>query len=213
MSEITRQLDAIWNGERAEKKPVPTPATSKQMDDLTQRIAYKLAGEHGLKQGDFAIKFWPSKRFAYSIKSGDGIIRVYWTHTPKHPDYRAMMHRCLANVALRKRDRRVGIVVYGAAKEMQEQIRAEFAEWQDLPVLLPIDEIECKELYRVEVKHRATGLTVVKEGRVGKKGTTFTRLTIDARLELSDLVGALLKSQEQSAKEKAGTNEETVVTE
>lgn len=208
MSEITKHLDAMWNGERPEKKLASRPATSKQMDELTQRIAYKLAGEHGLKQGDFAIKFWPSKKFAYSIKSGDGIIRVYWTHTPKHPDYGAMMHRCLDHVALRKRDRRVGVVVYGAAKEMLEQIQAEFKDWQDLPPLLPREEIECKELYRVEVRHRATGLTVVKEGRVGKKGTTFTRLTIDARLELSDLVGALLKARE-TPKESVGSENET----
>lgn len=184
-----------------------TGATARQLDELTQRIAYKLAGEHELKHGDFAIKYWPSKKFDYSIKSGDGIIRVYWTHTPKYSDYRAMMHRCLQHVALRKRDRRVGVVVYGAAKELQDSIRAEFKEWQELPSLLPMDEVECKELYRVEVRHRGTGMTVVKEGRVGKKGTTFTRLTIDARLELSDLVSALLKARE-TPKESVGSNNE-----
>lgn len=188
-----------------------TSATARQLDELTQRIAYKLAGEHGLKDGDFAIKYWPSKKFDYSIKSGDGIVRVYWTHTPKYVDYRAMMHRCLQHVALRRKDRRVGVVVYGAAKDLQDSIRAEFKEWQELPPLLSRDEIECKELYRVEVRHRATGLTVVKEGRVGKKGTTFTRLTIEARLELSDLVGALLKSRETS-KESVGSKNETSVT-
>lgn len=189
-----------------------TGATARQLDELTQRIAYKLARDYGLKSDTFAIKFWPSKKFDYVIKAG-GVIRVYFTHTPKFVDYESMLRRCLQQVAIIKKSKSTSVVVYGAQQAMVESIHNEFKEWQELPPLLSYDEVTFKTEYKVSMTHRKTGLTVIKEGKIGRKGVSVSRLMIDARLELSDLVGALLKSQEQSAKEKAGTNEETVVTE
>lgn len=179
----------------------PIGATSRQLDELTQRIAYKLAGDYGLKADNFAIKYWPSKKFDYVIKAG-GVIRVYFTHTPKFADYESMLRRCLQQVAIVKKSKQVGVVVYGGQRELVAGINA---EWQDIPPLLPYDELSFKVEYKVSMTHRATGLTVVKEGKVGKKGVSVTRLMIDARMELSDLTAALLKARETS-KESAGSN-------
>jgi len=184
--------------------------TDKMLDDFTQRIAYKLAGDYGLKDSDFVIKFWPSKKFDYVIKAG-GVIRVYFTHTPKYSDYETMLRRCLQHVSIFKKNKRTAMVVYGAQKEMFESIRSEFKEWQELPPLLSYDDIVIKTEYKVSLTHRATGLTVVKEGKIGRKGVSVTRLMIDARMELSDLAGALLKAREQIAKEKVGESETATV--
>lgn len=190
----------------------PQGATSRQMDELTQKIAYKLASDYGLKESDFAIKFWWSKRFDYVIKAG-GVIRVYFTHTPKYPDYEVMLRRCLQQVSIVKRSKNTSIVVYGAQKELVESIHEEFKEWQELPPLLPYDELVFKTEYKVTMTHRGTGLTVVKEGKIGRKGVSVSRLMIDARLDVSDLVGALLKARETLTTESVGQNEATVKSE
>lgn len=170
--------------------------TARQLDDLTQRIAYHLAKDYGLGERDFVIKYWPSKKFDYAIKSG-GVIRVYFTHTPKYEDYETMLRRCLAQVALVKRDKRTGIVVYGGSGH-PDSLGDEIKKYrQELPPLLSFEELSFRHLYRVEMKHAATGLIVVKEGAIGKRGVTVSKLMIDARIELSDLVNALLKSQRE----------------
>lgn len=171
--------------------------TYQQIDDITQRIAYKLGRDYGLKDSDFVIKFWPKRNFDYVIKTG-GIIRVYFTHTPKFVDYEAMMRRCLKQVALIKNSKRTGIIVYGSDKKMTDELHQEFPEWEQLPTLLPYDQMTFETLYKVTMTHRKTGLTVIKEGKIGKYHSSIPRLMIDARLELSDLVAALEKAREET---------------
>lgn len=175
--------------------------TYKMIDDVTQRIAYKLGKDYGLIDKDFVIKFWPVRKFDYVIKSG-GVIRVYFTHTPKYVEYESMMRRCLQQVALIKKNKKTGIIVYGSDKIMTDQLHKEFPEWEQLPTLLPFDELRFTTEYKVSMTHRKTGLTVVKEGHIGRNGKTIPRLMIDARLELSDLVSALEKAREQLEQEK-----------
>lgn len=170
------------------------------MDALTRQIAYHIAKDYGLSQSSFAIKFVPTQAYEYKIAAG-GIIRVYWTHVPSPEfknDYEIMMRRCLQQVAHMKKTRFTGIVVYGANKKLTESVKAEIGKhWEELPVLLPIADVRFKTMYKVEMKHEATGLVVIKEGLIGRRGVTVTRLMLDARAELSELVGALLKSQEE----------------
>jgi hypothetical protein len=196
-----------------EQEPKPK-VTDKMLDDFTQRIAYKLAGDYGLRDNDFVIKFWPSKKFDYAIKAG-GVIRVYFTHTPKYTDYETMLRRCLQHVALFKKNKRTSVVVYGVQKDMMDSIKAEFKEWQELPPLLPYEQIIVRTEYKVSLTDRATGLTVTKEGKIGRKGVTVTRLMINARMELSDLAGALAKVKElaTATKESVGTHEAPVKSE
>lgn len=174
--------------------------TYKMIDDVTQRIAYKLGKDYGLIDRDFMIKFWPGKKFDYLIKSG-GVIRVYFTHTPKFVDYETMLRRCLQQVALIKKNKKTGIIVYGSDKAMTDQLHKEFPEWEQLPTLLPFDQLRFTTEYKVSMTHRATGLTVIKEGHIGKNGKTIPRLMIEARSELSDLVSALEKAREETANE------------
>jgi|SRR6267142_247260 len=175
--------------------------TYKMIDDVTQRIAYKLGKEYGLIDRDFVIKFWPVRKFDYVIKSG-GVIRVYFTHTPKFVEYETMLRRCLQQVALIKKNKKTGIIVYGSDKLMNDELHKLAPEWEQLPVLLPFDQLRFTTEYKVSMTHRKTGLTVVKEGHIGKNGKTIPRLMIDARLELSDLVSALEKARAEVEKDK-----------
>lgn len=176
--------------------------TNRQMDEVTRRIAYKLAKDYDLSERSFAICYsYNIRKYGdYTIASG-GIIRVYFTHTPKYPEYESMMRRCLQQVAFCKKTRFTGIVVYGGSGHPASL--GDFGkEWRDLPKLLPFEEIEFSTLYKVEMKHYATGLTVKREGKIGKRGVTVSRLMIDARVELSELVASLLKSQGEPNVEK-----------
>lgn len=170
--------------------------TQQMLDDFTRRAAYKWAKDYKLIDRDFAICYWPSKKFDYVIKSG-GVIRVYFTHTPKYTEYEPMMRRCLEQVALLKRTKRVAIVVQSQQQELDAEFRKEFGHFEQIARLLPYEELTFETNYKVTMTHRGTGLTVVKEGHIGKYGKTIPRLMIDARNDLSDLVDALLKSREQ----------------
>lgn len=171
------------------------PVTQSQIDALTRQIAYHLAKDYGLSERSFAIKFVATKRYEYKIASG-GIIRVYWTHIPVPSfkvDYEIMMRRCLEQVAHMKKTRFTGIVVYGGSGHPKSIAANE--HWERLPELLAFDKLSFRTLYKVEMKHDETGLVVIKEGLIGKRGVTVSRLMLDARAELSELVEALLKSQ------------------
>jgi len=113
-----------------------------------------------------------------------------------------MLRRCLQQVALIKKNRKTGIIVYGSDKIMTDQLHKDYPEWEQLPTLLPFDQLRFTTEYKVTMTHRKTGLTVIKEGGIGKQGKTIPRLMIDARLELSDLVSALEKARADVEKDK-----------
>lgn len=180
--------------------------TARVLDDVTQRIAYKFAKDYGLIDKDFAIRFWPSKKFDYTIKAG-GIIRVYFTHTPKFVDYEAMLRRCLMQVASIKKNKKTGIMIYGSDRRDREELSKIAPEWNQLPTLLPFEDLLMENLYKVVLVHRKTGLTIIKEGKIGKSGKSIPRLVIDARLELTDLVNALEKARGELASVKVELDE------
>lgn len=182
--------------------------TEHKLTEFTKRIAYKLALDYGLMERDFAIRYWESTKFDYAIKAG-GIIRVYFTHTPKFVDYETMLRRCLQQVALIKKNKRTGIIIYGSDKQMTDDLHKEFGkEWEQLPTLLPFEQFKFETLYKVTMTHYKTGLTVIKEGHIGKYGKTIPRLMIDARLELSDLVDALERARASDEKAKIASDSE-----
>ena len=59
--------------------------------------------------------------------------------------------------------------------------------WESLPKLPPREDLEVEEYYRVVVKHKATGIVVIKES----KRPIFARLLLDARVDLAEAVDVI----------------------
>lgn len=147
-----------------------------------QKIAYKLGrDEYGLTQGDFVLKQWPvNRKFKIKVIAGS-VIRLYFARGIMDPEFDSLIKRALRAVAYIKSKKFPPPVLW---LPVAENGIPKF----EIPPLVPWTELEVEQLYYVRVRHRSSGLVVVKHGTVKD---TFTNLTRQARVEISDTLDTL----------------------
>lgn len=183
----------------SENKPAGTVWS--QVDNVLQRIAYKVGrDEFALSRGDFVIRYFPWRKHAYRVNKFGSVVRVYFGVFPLDPEFEFYLHRALGAVVLAVTTKGGKLEKFGSIEQTRDHLRKVAPHWYQLPKLVPMNELDVEESYKVVVKHKASGLIIVKESKRPK----FSAMVIDARVELAEQVDALERLKQSEAK-KEGT--------
>lgn len=175
-----------------------SPISFKQWEELTQAIALKIGNQkYSLSDGDFALRLWSPKKLKGHafIARRAGIIRVYFAVSPSSPDFANYLDEAMKAVSRLKHSKGTDLIKFSLENHKASEVPRAYRELYGLPILVENPEIVIRHLYKVEVTHKVTGLVVVKEGLM--KQNTFTKLTYDAKVEVSELVNAVRAHQAQ----------------
>lgn len=165
------------------------PLTISKVNEVLQRIAYKIAKDaHGLTRDDFRITFFPWRRHAWRIRRLGAGIGVYFGIFPLDKEFKFYLDQALIAVK-RALEGKPALELLSRMKQRAEVVKD--SNWESLPKLVPRDELEVEEIYRVVVKHRRTGVVVVKE----MSRPTFSKMILDARIELAETLDAIEKAE------------------
>ena len=150
-----------------------------------QRMAYHVAKEdYGLSRGDFVIRYFPWRRHAYKINRFGSMVRVYFGIFPLEPEFEFYLHRALASVLLAVQTKGSKLAKYGELEASRRALSKIAPHWDSLPKLAVRADLEITESYKVTVKHKASGLVIIKEAKHPK----FGAMIIDARVEMAEML-------------------------
>lgn len=164
------------------------------MDETLQAIAYKVGkDDFGLSRGDFVIRYFPWRRHAYKINRLGSMVRVYFGIFPLEPEFEFYLSRALSAVLYAVQTKGSKLARSGDVEASRDVLRKVAPHWDSLPKLAPRSELQVTEVYRVIVKHPASGLVVVKES----KHPSFGSMIIDARIEMAEALAMVEKMKEE----------------
>lgn len=167
------------------------------MDETLQRVAYKVArDDFGLSRGDFVIRYFPWRKHAYKINRLGSVVRVYFGVFPLDDEFEFYLNRALAAVLFAVQTRGSRIEKYGTLDATRKALKKLAPHWDALPRLAPRAELEVVETYKVTVKHKASGLIVVKEARSPR----FSAMITDARIDMAEMLEAVEAIKREESK-------------
>ena len=177
--------------------PAPVGSLWSKVDETLQAIAYKVGrDDFGLSRGDFVIRYFPWRRHAYKVNRLGSMVRVYFGIFPLEPEFEFYLSRALSAVLLAVQTKGSKLAKYGEIEGFRKDLSKVAPHWDSLPKLAPRSELEVTEVYRVIVKHPASGIIVVKEAKHPKFGS----MIIDARIEMAEALAMVEKMKEESPK-------------
>lgn len=178
------------------KPKVDHPLPADKDDILWSRkfikdVASKLCKEYNLKPTDFVIRLHGRTGEEIKIKSGV-IVRCYFSVSPESPNFEEKLREALRMIRNVKRSN--AIETWWKLEERKKWVRD---LTPNIEMDIPRDDTIVTIIYKVEIKHKKTGIVVSREG---KEGTiTFNKLVALAREELVDTV-QLMKELKVPAK-------------
>ncbi len=176
--------------------PAPAPAGTlwDKVDEALRGIAYKVAKDNfGLTRGDFVIQYFPWRKHAYKINKFGSVFRCYFGIFPLDKEFEFYLNRALTALAYAVSTKGGKLQLAGDLELSKAELKKLAPHWASLPKLAPNDELEITEVYKVIVKHKASGLVITKESKQPK----FGPMIIDARIEMAENLDAVDRFKEK----------------
>lgn len=182
---------------------------ARDLEKQFARIAYQIGhDEFGLKDDEFVIRLWSAKQGrGWNVQRGKSIIRIYFSISPMDDDAPEALRRALAQAREIKKSKRTDVCIFEGLKVPPKGVPSAYREMYGLPPLLDRSELEETIEYKVTLKHRLTGVVVVKSGEI--KPMAIHNLIEAGREEITEKVIEIVRKLTQKQEQSSGGDQTT----